>query len=274
MSTYATSTFFVAVLVYNLVLMIWLGSREHSARSFAVGIGFIATWVLCAAFAYSFVGLKTTETFFAVKNFEIAALFVRGCYFFGTLIGITMFYFALTYPNNYKPEPYVRGIFVFTGFLVAFLYFAKDIAFFFGSNVITEQTIITDVYINSNGYLGWHFGKGIVFFYLFFFSFWSAALATVWQKYKNQVDTVLRKQTLFMFWAIASGIIPGSMFNSVLPGAGIFGFFWAGLMATFGWVGIIAYSILKQNQMNVKMVTAELLIVGMILLMFIGFFAV
>jgi hypothetical protein len=274
MSTYAVTSFFVAVVVFNLVLMIWLGSREHSPRAFAVGIGFIATWVLSAAFAYSFMSLKATDPSIITRNLEITAIFIRGCYFFGTLIGIAMFYFSLTYPNNYKPKLFIRGIFILTGFFVALLYFAKDILSFFGSTIIKEQGIIADVYINTNGYLSWHFGNSVVFFYFFFFGFWSAALATVWQKYKNQVDTVLRKQTRAMFWAISAGIIPGSILNTMFPAIGIFGFFWVGLIATFGWVGIIAYSILKQNQMNVRMVTAELLIVGMILLMFIGFFAV
>jgi hypothetical protein len=275
MSTYAVSTFFVAVVVYNLAFMIWLGSREHSPRAFSLSVGMLATWILCGGFAYALAGLPSSGSTFNINNRELAAVFIRGCYLFGTLLGLSIFYFSLTYLNKNKPSFLIKELFILGGFLVACLYYLKDIFTLLGwGDLIPEQTIISDVFINMNGYLGWHFGNMYIFFDAIFFSVFSFALATLWQKYSLQVDTILRKQALSMFLVVAVGFFPGAIFNTIFPGIGIFGFFWIGFMSSFGWVSIMAYSILKQNQMNVMMVTNELLVVALILLMFIGMFAV
>jgi hypothetical protein len=276
MGTYATSTFFVAVMVYNLGLMVGLGSKEHSPRAFSLSIGMLATWLLCGGFSYSFAGLPPVGTsYFGMTNMEWAAFFIRGCYLFGTLLGLSVFYFSLTYLNINKPSFLIRELFFLSSILVIFLYYIKDIFTIFGFGaLVSEHTIIADAFINANGYLGWHFGSLYILFDVIFFSLFSFTLATLWQRYKQQIDPALQKQALAMFLVIAVGFYPGAIFNTIFPAVGIFGLFWVGFMSSFGWVGIMAYSILKQNQMNVMMVTNELIVVAMILLMFIGFFAV
>jgi hypothetical protein len=262
-TTYAASTFFVAVMVYSLAVVLFLGSKEHSPRAFSLPVAMLATWVLCAGFEYYFAD---------TGNLEIAAIFVRLAHLFGTFIAITIFYFSLTYPNNYKPVPAIRWFFILSAFFVTVLYFAKDISALFGSSFVSEQTIIIDTYVNPGNYLGWHFGNLAIFFHIFFTCFWSLAMATLWQRYKQQTDPILQKQAWSMFWALTAGIVPAGFANVALPGAGVFGLFWYGLMSSFGWVSIMAYSILKQNQMNVKTGMTELFIIGTILIVFIGLF--
>jgi hypothetical protein len=77
-----------------------------------------------------------------------------------------------------------------------------------------------------------------------------------------------------MFLVLVIGSVPGIITSIALPSIGIFTYDWGGFISAFGWIGIMSYSVIKQNQMNVKTVYSELLVVGMILLMFIGFFAV
>ena len=245
--------------------MIFLGSKEHSPRSFSLAVGILATWALSWGFAYSFAG---------IKDYETAAFFIRSGYFFGAMVSVTVFYFSLTYPDNHKPLPFVRELFVLATFLMTMLFYAKDISILFGKTFVSEHSVITNSFLSSNGYLAWGKGNFYFFFDIIFIGFFTACLATLWQKYTQQKDDVHRKQALFMFWAIATGFVPTTVLNVSFPQLHIFTFNWFGLMSSFGWVSIMAYSIVKQGQMNVRTATAELLVVAMILLMFIGMFAV
>jgi len=176
-SVYSTTTFFVAVILFCLAIIFSLGSKNHSPRSFAFAIILTASWVSCIGAAYLFWG----------RNDILTALFVRGGYFFGTVIPFAVFYFALTYPDNYKPPVFIRTIFISAGILTAFFYFAKDVLFFFtgsASILFPEQTIVGEVFKTSNGHLGWYPGKHIIFFFIFFFGSFCAALSALWQKYK------------------------------------------------------------------------------------------
>lgn len=266
MSFYIFSTFFVAVVLLCLTMIIYLGGKNYSSHACALWILGVAFWVSSGAFAFLFASLG---------YMDLAAFWVRGCYFWGTFIGITVFYFSLTYPNSYRPAPFVRTILFLAFLLIVALCYMKDIFSLLGyGDLIPLQTVIADTYFNTNGYLGWTFGSLYILWDFVFFGFWMATLATLWQKYTQQVDTVLRKQSQYMFWAITAGIVPGIVLNTLFPWLGIFGLFWPGLLASLGWVSILTYSLIKQNQMEVLVVTSELLVIVLILLMFIGFFAV
>jgi hypothetical protein len=265
MGFYAVTTFFVAVLVYNLALMIFLGSKEHSPRSFSLSVGILATWALSWGFAYAFAG---------IKDYETAAFFIRCGYFFGAMVSVTVLYFSLTYPDNHRPAPFVRELFVFATFLMVILFYTKDILVLFGKTFVFEHTVITNSFLTPGGYLAWGKGDFYFFFDIIFIGFFAATLGTLWQKYVQQTDDTHRKRALFMFWAIATGFVPTTVLNVAFPQLKIFAFNWFGLMSSFGWVSIMAYSIVKQGQMNVRTATAELLVVALILLMFIGMFAV
>lgn len=274
MSFYATTSFFVAVLIYNLSFIIFLGSKEHSPRAFSFAVLLAATWVLSAAFEYTFAGLPSMGMTFGFNNSDLTTFFVRLAYFFGTVVPFAVFYFALTYPTNHKPAYLVRIILFFGGFLTVCLYFAKDILFLFGlGDLIPEHTLITKTYI-QDGYLHWVFGKFDIFFFILFFGVFYSALAVLWQKYMQQTDPKLKKQAWWMFWAMTIGIIPVSILDAITPSFDIFGLYWIGIVSSLGWVLTVGYSIIKENQMNVRTVTNELLVVAMILLMFIGMFAV
>jgi hypothetical protein len=155
-NAYIITTFFIAVMIYNLALVIYLGSKEHSPHSFALAIGFYATWVASSAMAY----------FFFSKGYNVeAAFFVRSCHFLAFLGSFLFLYFSLTYPDNYKPPVFIRNFFGMIIFFTALLFYAKDILIFFGASaLLSEQTIIADVFPLPNGYLGWSFGSSITFY--------------------------------------------------------------------------------------------------------------
>jgi hypothetical protein len=264
MGVNSTTSFFVATILFCLAIIISLGSKKHSPRACSLWVLGVGLWVSSAGFAY---------LFSIVNQMDIVAFWVRGCYFWGAFIGISAFYFSLTYPNNYKPPVFVRTALILVFFLTMALTYMKDIFNLLGrGDIVPSQTVIADAFI-SNGYLHWTFGSLYIFWDLIFFGFWSATLAVLWQKYKQQTEVNLRRQCLYMFWAITSGIVPGILLNTIFPWVGIFQLFWVGLMASLVWVSIMTYSIIKDNQMSLLVVTNELLVIALILLMFIGMFA-
>jgi hypothetical protein len=261
MSFYAISSFFAAMMVCGLALIIYVGSKNYSSKIFSYTIASIGVWALSIAFGYSYAG----------TNMVLSDFCIRSSYFLGTLIAISFFYFSITFPENYEPSPRIRNFFAFLSLPIVLFYFAKDISTLFGSTLVSEQTIMTGTYI-SKGHLRWSFGAYDIFFHILFFSFFSAALAVLWQKYKQQTEETLRKQALYMFWALFIGVVPAGLANAALPGVGIFDYFWPGIMGVFGWVCVMSYTIIKQSQLSIKTVTNELLVVAITLIILIGMF--
>jgi hypothetical protein len=245
-------------------MMLFVGSRERSPRAFSFAVFMLATWEMTIAFTYLFFGV----------NDVLSAFAARASYLFGTLLAFSVFYFSLVYQDTSEKNSFntTRKVFVLSAIPITFLYFAKDILALFGKTI--SETVVTDVYLTPDGYLGWHFGNLDVLFYVLFFALWGLTMGTIYQKYKYQTDLVLKRQAWFMLMVLTVGIVPAGMANAAFPGLGLFAFEWPGLMSALGWVSVMAYSVIKENQMKVKTEYSELLIIGMILLMFIGFFAV
>jgi hypothetical protein len=264
-SFYAFSTFFVAVVVLNLALMMFLGSKELSARMFAVAAFFDFLWLSSIGWAY------------LVTDPALSVLGARGTCFFGLVTVWMLFFCSLFYAEDLVFSRNIK-ILLFSGIFVAlFLVYAKDILSLFGSpfdSWIKEQTIVSKTFPTNYGYVGWYFGTLMDVWTMLFYVISGCFVATLYQKYIHQTDPLLRKQTLFMFLSMVVGLSPAFLFNVMFPVMGNFKFFWLGGILSLGWVSVLGYSIIKQNQMNVRTVTAELLVVVLILIMFVGMFGV
>jgi hypothetical protein len=264
-SFYAFSTFFIAVVVLNISLIIFLGGKNTSSKLFALAAFFHFLWLFSVGIAY----LLTDPI--------LVALAVRNGYFVGLSIPFILFFFSLIYPENREISRNMKYVILFGIFCIFILVYAKDIFSLFRpylGDLISEQTIITASKITKNGYLGWDFGFLIQFWAMLFYGLGFSFVATLYQKYIFQTDELLRKQALFMLLAMVIGMSGVFLCNIMLPIMGIFSLFWFGVLTSLGWVAVVGYSIIKQGQMKVHTVTAELLVVALILIMFIGMFAV
>jgi hypothetical protein len=262
---YGLSTFFIAVIVLNISLIISLGSKDSSSRLFALASFFHFLWLFSIGLSYSLI------------DPDLVAFALRNVYFVGLVIPFILFFFSLSYLEDHVFTQRTRNIMVF-GILAMFLFvYAKDILSLLGApfnTFLKEQTVITVSKITEDGYLGWNFGFLSLLWAILFYGFGFSFVAKLYQKYAVQTDEVLRKQALFMFLAMVIAMIPAFLFNTTFPFMGIFSFFWYGVLSSICWVSIVGYSIVKQGTMNVNTVTAELLVFAMILLMFVGFFVI
>jgi hypothetical protein len=262
---YAFSTFFVAVVVLNLALMMFLGSKELSARLFSLAAFFNFLWLFSVGSAY----LLTDPTW--------AAFAARSTCSTGLITVWALLFCSITYSEKKIFSRNMKILLFFGIFVVLFLVYAKDILSLFGApfdSWIKEQTIVSETFPTNYGYVGWYFGSLMGVWSMIFYGVSGAFVATLYQKFDHQTDPLLRKQALFMFLSMVVAISPAFLFNVMFPIMGNFRFFWLGGILSLGWVSILGYSIIKQGQMKVRTVTAELLVVALILIMFIGMFAV
>ena len=87
----------------------------------------------------------------------------------------------------------------------------------------------------------------------------------------NIKELVKRKNLFAMFLVFTIGFIPSTLGSVVLPNYfGIHQFHWMGGLTHVVWVSIVAYSIVKYNQMNVRYVITELLILATMELLFLS----
>jgi len=263
---FAVGAWIVGLMVVFLSIAIYLGSKEYSARTFAVLILFVAAWVINSGLFYS----STTE--------QLAGFFMRTNYFLGTLVAVGFYYFCLSYPGDYRPSFIFR---VSAASLALFMiplaylgdFFLALEQYFNITAPLTKNLVIESAYaIDGIQKWGWVTGDFIGVFNVVFFGFWFAGLATLYAKYTFIIDPTQKKKTLHMLVAMMVGIVPVGLTNAILPELHVFDFFWYGVISTLGWVSVVSYSIMKYGQMNVRAVYTELLIFIAIFLIFISIF--
>jgi signal transduction histidine kinase len=134
------------------------------------------------------------------------------------------------------------------------------------------STFIIDIYkIDGISVWAWNFGKLHLLFDISFCLLWIIALFKLFKVYKSETGK-LKLNLKNMFLALFLGIIPPSLANIILPTFGNYSLNWFGPITSFIWISIVAYSIIKYRQMNVRTVIAEVLALGMTVIFFINIF--
>ncbi len=246
-SIYAELILVTAILIISLDAVILIGSRNLSSSVFA-GFSFLTgLWV-------------ASQTFFVTTlSQDLSNDLIRIQYMLGIVIAIGFYHFSVIYPNDNKPPR--TSIYVSTLAIVIFgyLYFATNLLLV-GSN-----------YIGGIGAWGWTFGPWHWLFEISFCGLWIIALKNLFFTYKKSSGNQ-RANLKTMFWALFLGIIPPTVCNIILPSIEYYSLNWLGPICSSIWIFIIAYSIIKYRQMNVRAVVAEVLAIGMTVIFFINIF--
>jgi signal transduction histidine kinase len=198
--------------------------------------------------------------FVASKDQGVAIIFSRLTYYLGTIIGASFLYFFITYPEDKKPKNILTILLIINEILLAYI-------FIFTNNIINGVFPLKNL-----DQLGWQFGKLSFIFEIFFIGYFIAGLIILYRKYYSCINPKIRINLGYMFWAMIIGIIPPSVICIILPRFGYFDLNWLGPVTEIIWIPVIAYSIIKYRQMNVRTVVTEVLAVGMTVIFFINIF--
>ncbi|MCX6715767.1 MAG: ATP-binding protein [Candidatus Taylorbacteria bacterium] len=247
-TVYAVLIWITAVLIGSLGVVVFLGSKNLSSRVFAHSVLWITIWIIG-------VGL------FIANRDENMVLFSRLTYFLGTTIATSFLYFFITYPEDKKPSSLLGWVLIISQYLLAYI-------FIFTDKIIYNTFPIKNVY----HIWGWSFGQWSYLFEILFFSFFVYGITILYKKYLLSSDRITRKNLKLMLWAITVGTIPPSICCIILPRFGYYNLNWLGPVTEIIWVPIIAYSIIKYRQMNVRAVVTEVLAIAMSAIFFINIF--
>ncbi|MCK5026901.1 MAG: hypothetical protein KAS07_00630 [Candidatus Pacebacteria bacterium] len=245
--------------VLSLAVVVFVGSKKYSSRSFTVFLLFLSFWILSAGLFYSTI------------NEDLAHLTLRSCYFFGTLISLSFFHFALSYPYNYKPSFITKITLVAISIISIPLYYSSELL------PVTKDLFLLSVEKFSEPIFcemlwSYKFGTFAFFFDIIFFCFWFVGLATLYYKKNNKKFILAKKQISHIYITMLFGVIPAGILIIILPRLGIFDFFWLGIIPIAGSSIFMSYSIMEYGQMNIKTASTEFLVLVAAGLLFLSIF--
>ena len=236
-----------SILILGLDLVIIIGSKNLSSRVFVLLTFVTAIWVISHGF------LVSTSSQSGIDSL------IRFQSLLGVIIAIGFYQFASIYP--YDKRPSVKSL------IFSFITIATFAYLYFFTNAL-----VSGVYrINGIGHWAWAFGPWHLLFDIFFYTLWILAFYRIFKTYKSAAEKD-RTNLGNMFVALFFGIIPPTITNVFLPSLGEYHFNWLGPIASLIWIFIIAYSIVKYHQMNVRIVITEVLAICMMGIFFINIF--
>lgn len=238
----------VSILVGSITVVIFLGSKKISTRAFAFCIFCDTAWVVM-------VGLIMSAT-----RPELAIFFVRLAYYLGSLISAAFLYFFITFPEDREPPTWLTYSLIFLEIAFAYIFIRSDL-------------VISHVYRNASiSQWSWNYGSFSLLFEISFFLFFCIGIYILFKKYASSPIGNKRMNLRFMLVAIITGIVPPSLFSVILLRLNFFDLNWLGALSQFIWIPIIAYSILRYRQMDVRAVFTEVLAIAMAVIFFINIF--
>jgi len=246
-SIYAIIIWITAVIIASLDLIIILGSRNLSSKTFAFLSFITAIWVVSQGF------------FASTDSIAISNVLIRLQYFLGLIITIGFYHFSIIYPYDTKPSKKQAILSVVVAIIFGYLYFFSNFL------------IVNTTYIGGIGKWAWEFGSFHWLFEISFCALWIVALSKLYKAYRKSTGK-LRPNLKNMFWALFLGIIPPTAVNIILPLTGYYNLNWFGPISSIIWIFIVAYSIMRYHQMDVRAVITEVLALAMTVIFFINIF--
>ncbi len=238
----------VAIIIASLGLVIYVGSKEYSSRVFVVCVVFVTMWI-------TGVGLLLS-----VNDHQFALFIARANYYLGNLIAISFLYFFLVFPDNTKTSYRIRLLLLISQIILLYVF------------IFTDKIIENVEHVNYTAHWIWTYGELSYLFELIFIGSFTFGIIRLFSIYKKINNVFITNNLRMMMLIIIVGSIPPTLMCIILPRFGYFNLNWFGPITEIVWIPIIAYSIIKYRQMNVRAVIAEVVAVAMTLLFFINIF--
>lgn len=249
-----------ALIVALLAVIVFVGTRNTSPHIFSFAVLATSFWIFVMGID---LGITQTESSCVLSLLDFIP---RLTYYTGSVIIMLLYYFMVTFPDGER-IPWIEKSILITSLITLPLYFLTDLIVGGGTTEWIENTNIIGAEIWS-----WTTGPLNIAYTLFFNSIFLLGIAKLLKKAMFTTDLKIREQSLVTFWALFVGIVVPSLVNILLPMIGIYSYNWVGTITHIIWVTMISYSIIKHNNMSVRIVATEVLIVAAIFLLFISIF--
>ncbi|TSC68494.1 MAG: two-component system, OmpR family, sensor histidine kinase VicK [Parcubacteria group bacterium Gr01-1014_66] len=245
---YAVFGWISSALIASLIVVIFLGSTQHSARAFC----FSMVWVMFLAIC--------TSTLPTIRDPVFAAALLRFFYITADAIFLSFLYFTLVISENEKPPAFVSFGLIAIGGLLWY------------AHLFTDLLHGDPIFVGGIQFWGWRFGPLWFLFDVAFFSCFAASIIILLKKiFRTRRQNSLLGAKLFMS-GIFLGLIPTATTNVVLPAFGFYGLSWVAPIPTVFWVGILGFAVIRYHQMDVKAVASEVFLILIAILLLANIF--
>lgn len=242
--------FLSAALHLSLAIVLFLGGKEPSSRSFSVVTGLSFLWVL---FRGLFHNLQQ-------EALTLATLLNYLSFSTGIAIASVWVYFCLVFPENKKVHPAVPFWLVFTNIALVPVYLFGDL--FLGPAR----------WIEGIGHMGWEQGMFLPVYDIVFIGLWTIGFWILYTKIRHS-EGIRQKQLRLVFFATLTGIAPVEFTSLILPRFfNYFGLEWLSPIIMIFWILFMGYTVIRYNQMNIRLVYTEFLVLTAVTVLFLGIF--
>ena len=248
-SNYSVIIWIAAAITASFGLIVYIGGPNRSSRVFLATVMSMASWTAAVGF------------FIASAYVDIATSFVKIAYFCGLLVAMSFFYFFLVYPDNRQPK--VWAPLSMLAITAAFGYL------FFFTDAIVAQAHPVGTLVRW----GWSFGPFWWVFYLFFYPLFFGGVVQVFRTIPRLKELRDRRNLRYMIISVLVVITPPTVANIILPQFQIFDWIWLGPILSVGWISVIAYSMARFKQLDIRTFTTEILNVALIIIFFANIFS-
>ena len=247
-TTHSIIIWITAVIIGSLSLVIFMGSKRLSSRAFAFSIFWVMVWSLV-------VGLIPTAT-----TAQVGSLYLKLSFLLGEITAACFFFLCLTFPEDIRPKKITIILLVISQLTIIFC-------------LLKTNLIIRPAFpIQTPLKWGQSYGPLWFIFDLAFFGFSTFGMVLLYKKIRLASDSLSKTHLRFMLATMLVGFIPPSLTTIILPRLGYYDLAWLGPVTGLIWAGVVAYSILKYRQMNVRVFAAEVITISMGILTFTNIF--
>lgn len=243
--------------LFSLAIVIFLGSKKKSSRVFSYMTVTVALWTFMLGLHIAFP---------EHGNFVVLDTIPRVMHLLGITIILMILYFCVLFPDDQKVSHLIPAGMVGFVFLTAPVYFFTDCIVGGKAEWIGHDMFGGNIWI-------WGFGQCLFMYSALFFLMFLWSIFLLYKKKKQAKDIFKKKRLNFMMWTIIIGLTPPAFGSIILPFLfQEYCFNWIGGITHIFWISLVAYSIMKHDQMNVRVALTEVLILTCTLLLFVNIF--
>ncbi len=247
-STYSFLVWISAAITASFGLIVYIGGPNRSSRAFLSVVLSLAVWMTLVG---AFISSATIET---------ATIFVKFAYLSGLINSASFFYFFLIYPSDDKPPRYILPILSAIILVNAYIFIFTDL--------VINQAYSIEHFVRY----GWTTGPLWWLFYAIFYTFFIGGISFVIRVIPRLKEIRQRHNIKYMLISVLVVLTPPTLMNIILPQFGHFEWIWLGPTLGIGWIAILAYSIIRFRQMDIRTFTTEILNVALIIIFFTNIF--
>lgn len=255
-------TFFVAFLELCFAIILLLGGKNISARYLTRISIATALWTALLGLHVAY-PVTASESALSIQYLDTIPRLMHAL---GLVIGVLFLHFAVVFPENKK----VPGSFSLTTSVIV-LFFTCGLFF---TNLILggNAKLVGEIPILGGHMWLWGLGPYIIIYDIVFMSFFIGGIALLAFKRTHLKKGSDRTQVGRMIPPLLIGISFPGIVSIILPFFGIYSFNWMAGIGQIVWVAAIGYAVVRHDQMKVRYVTTELLIIAALGLLFASIF--